>query len=477
MRFVSTVVSAAALSGCLYFGLHRDVGAQNPADPVSDIFDQRALTPHTKPEGGLAAAVATALTNSPIGKAYNAIRPERSVLIFDCEPTSLWCGQPAFRFQAILTEAARVANPAHPAPDALALSWYGSAIGMDKDLPGALPKFTSLEQAPLQLLAIANRMDLAQWDGKVWSGAEIHFVYGVTPAPDAAALNLTVILEFQLPPYDRSSFKSLAQTWSDLSTVADGQYAAKLLNALASSGLSLGQKNASRVSSVRLRMNHEIRPGVWRLTQFVLKPGGNAFSPAKLTDQIGAQVKPDSRLYLSLWKKAQSVVASGRLQYAVPDELLEAASMTYNVPDQGMATPPGVCNASEAVRDVLALQQCSLCHTVESNTVFAHLPNRDRNQSTVPSGFLIGKGKNLHPSLVDLYYGEDSVVWPVKVPYTTYTGPAGGPCATPTVSPVCAKRKFHDVARRSLFLAAVQTDSPLTNGLPQAIKFSTFSTE
>ena len=472
----------------LYCGFHLKVGAQNaftafPADPVLDIFDfdSRALNSHTEPASGPDPALIAALQNSIIGKAYNLILPERSVLLYDCDKNSLWCGQSAFSFQAIFAEAAKIANPGKPDPDGLALSWYAAANRQDLILANDLVKFQSLKDARIQLLAIANRMDLAQWDGGHWVGAEVHFAYGPTPSSGGGPPNLTIILEFEVPPYDRQAFKKLAQTWSGLSNAPDGQYASQLQDALRSSGFSLGNGGGTRLVRVRSRMNHEIAGGVWRLSQLMLDPASpdpaarKAFAPAKLDDQIHPAVKQDSKLYLGLWQKVQSVVQSGVSQYTIPAELLEGDSMKYNSDPQGMGTPPGVCKASEEVRNVLALQQCSWCHTTESGTVFQHIPNRPLHSSAVPSEFLVGK--TLHPQLADLYYGDPKAVSSVPVQYTTYTGLAGKPCQTAVSPPATVVRKFHDVARRTLFLAAIQTDPLLHNLRPTANRFSTFFTE
>jgi hypothetical protein len=453
------------------------------SDPVLDIFDNRALKFHATPGTGPDPQIVAALESSALGKAYNAIHPERSVLIYDCGKKSPWCGQSDFSFQAIFTEAARIANPRRPDPDGLAVSWYNAASKQDAVLKNDLPRFSLLKDAQLQLLAIANRMDLASFDGKRWKEAEIHFVYGLRPStPGGAPQNLTVILEFELPSYDGPAFKDLAQVWSDLSGASDDRYAGQLLAALRSSGFSLAAGTASKAILVRSRTNHEVAANAWRLSQLVVDPASEdvaartVFSPAKLNDQISRDVKPDSRLYLGLWERVQTVVASGQLAYTIPVELLEGPTMPYVIPDQGMGTPPGLCNASRVVRNVLALQQCSGCHTAESKTVFAHIPNRSRIAPSIPSGFLIGQGaasgKNLHPSLVDLYYGNEKVVWPVTIGYQTY---AGGSCQTATNS--MANCKFHDLARRTLFLAAAKTGTVLPNFLPAAGKFSTFFTE
>ncbi len=469
MRFLSPILLVALLAGCAKPPSYQRKEAQL-SDPVQDIFDNRALILHTLPATGPDPAIAAALLSSNIGKAYSAIRPERSILAYDCP--SKWCSQHDFSFESIFTEAARLANPAKPDPGNLASFWYDAANAQDDTLSYELPK-APLAKLRLQLLAVANRMDLANFRSGNWTGAEIHFVYGVIPYDPGTPQNLTVILEFQLPPSDQPTFRSIAQTWFKLSGATDDQYGSQLLAALRSSGFSLKDGIPTKTTLVRTRINHMTTGGPWQLSQLLLDPASHTFLPARLNDQISKKVAQDSRLYLDLWKKVETTVSSGVLQYSIGPELLEAPIVQYNHAGRGMGTPPGVCNASKKARDVLALQQCTGCHTVESNTNFAQIHNRKENESSVLSEFLIGKGA-VHPRLVDLYYGNQNIVTTLSIRYTNYVG--SPPCMTQNPNNV-SQRTFHDLARRTLFLAAVQTGALNSNGLPAATKFSTFFTE
>ena len=97
----------------------------------------------------------------------------------------------------------------------------------------------------------------------------------------------------------------------------------------------------------------------------------------------------------------------------------------------------------------------------ETKTTFTHFFDVDNGKlkpKPLPSGFLIGQDRehaaNIHPSLVDLYYPNDKVVWRVDVPYPSFTGSG---CTTPTddKKPPRSTSRFHDVARRTLFLATL----------------------
>jgi len=99
-------------------------------------------------------------------------------------------------FDLIKTYAAGVDGSGKPSAETLFTSWYDEARakGMDESLsdifhdnPATLGSF--------QLLAVANRMDMAQWDGQKWIHAEVHMAYGLTPEPDGSPINLTVIVD------------------------------------------------------------------------------------------------------------------------------------------------------------------------------------------------------------------------------------------------------------------------------------------
>jgi len=489
MRFRRAIPAAAVLTGCLSIGHRPSVSAPTPADPVLDIYDQvnsRALKCHKLP---VDPSIIKALHDSPITADYNKINPKRSILLYDC--TDFNCWQDYLSVQNIFTVAARAVNPLQPDAEGLAQSWYTLAKGLDSTLCRALT-YTTLDALRFQLLAVANRMDMASWDDKhkYWSGAEIHFVYGLTPT--AGQHDLTIIFEFELATdrmtgFSRPDFKDLAKLWSGLSAVPNvpaTAYPDALKAALRGSGLPLYPGDTSWIKSVRLRINHAINGGQWQLTQLLLDPkAGPKFAPAKLNNQLGDI--PSSDLY-SLWVGALAAIGLGLPPYEIPEYLgnvpmWEQPTREYTNDYAGMGTPQGICGTTPkavTTRNVLAIQQCTLCHTSESAAPFAHIRNRAAYEtSSTVSGFLLGKdnGKNIHPYILALYSGDENVVWKVDVPYDTYTGSG---CTTlvnprPTVS-----IKFHDVARRTLFLAEVLNDSLLpVNATPRAQRLSSHSIE
>jgi hypothetical protein len=462
---------ATLLSGRRHQPLRGLVGGADGL--VLDIFDAsnpRTLKVHTS------AAQAGALDGSTIGKSYNALDPARSVLISDHTKFS---GRDYLGFQSVFTLAAKAVSYDHPDPDGLYQAWYKgiTAQWMDPRLSQMLP-YQPLASNQFQLLAVANRMDMASWNGTYWNGAEIHFVYGPVPGPGAAVTELTLILEFELAPdrtrgFTRPEFQKIAVNWASLSK-PQPSYPDALKDALRASGLPFQAGDQCWIKRVHLRTNRKMNSAQWRLTQSLLDPAtGSTFSAAALDDEIKKPIANADLLYL--WKLADGALQASPGQYSVPGKYLEGAARTYTQTEDILGMPAGLCGDSRTTRNVLGLQECTGCHKNEAKTPFTHIANRRPDRDAVLSGFLVGKSGNLRPILDDLYIGADSVVWPVEVEYQYYTG-TGASCTTQaTAGPVV---KFHDVARRTIFLAAAMNDIPThRDGPPAAQLLSTRSIE
>jgi hypothetical protein len=466
-------VALALLAVVAWFVLHRP--PHQPVvlrqfDPLQDVFDSRALIPHTLPSSGPDPAVVAAFQNSQVAQKYHDIKPERSVLIYDCDQA--WCATADFSFASLFQAAARLANPSQPDAEGLARAWYDTASQVDAGVPAAF-EYSSLNQLPLQLLAVANRMDMATFDGTWWTGAEIHLAYGVA-SDGATPADFSLILEFVVNPKNRADFQSLAQTWVNLSQLTADQSAIPLRDALRASGIPLVDGDAAGVAQIKLRINHDVS-AQWRLTQFLLDPASAPlFTSAALTDQISGMITPDSPLFSGLFQNA-----SGSLVYPIPTNMLEGHTTTYLDSHPGLSMPSGPCNPSITTRHVLGLQECTMCHTAESGTHFQHLPNRLPGAATAPSAFLVGN--TLHPELIDLYYQTQTAVSPVSIVYQTYAAPSGSTtCNVPVPVLASETRWFHDVARRTLFLAAEWWDQATARARdqpPSALHLSTQSIE
>ncbi len=205
--------------------------------------------------------------------------------------------------------------------------------------------------------------------------------------------------------------------------------------------------------------------------QFDLKPG-TAFAAPELANQINADISDSD--FLALWQSADKTISGGASEYSVPDQWLQVQPETYTQADDLLGTPPGLCGANGAVRNILALQQCTSCHTVETQTDFMHVRNRLTTASSALSAFLVGPANNSRPLLEDLYYAQNTVL-AVDQCYIGY--PGNSACTTGYRRPV--HQSFHDLARRTLFLAAILNDAvPVKGGSPpHSASFSTQSIE
>ena len=146
---------------------------------------------------------------------------------------------------------------------------------------------------------------------------------------------------------------------------------------------------------------------------------------------------------------------------------LRPRTQCYNVVvDTGMDGPAGYCSTDPKAapfgiiglaRKVVALQQCSNCHGAETNNQdFFHIANRmpDSHEAKL-SPFLMG-GSDPKPSEEDINNEKENAVYTAHV---SVTWPGSGDCPKAAV-PI--DRHYNDIARRSLFLAAVLVNDAST---------------
>jgi hypothetical protein len=390
-----------------------------------------------------------------------AIDPARSLMLSDCSPVSPWCGK-AYDFESVFAQAGAVAKLS--LADA-AKAWYTAASSgrFKATFPNVVLPWKGEPQmnGRFQPLAIVNRMDLARYIPKnnapgSWMEAEVRFVYGLVPGtppgtigPLKDADQFTIILEFQLSPRTWTEFRTLAGKWMSL-TQASSNYLKELNDVIQESRL-------DRSPRVRLRMNRNLG-GVWGLSQWEFVPKGFIATP--LTDQINPQIRnaqpgtDDYKKYTSLWGKLTSAEQDAGSIPITDTTLLAPNEMVYS--KSSLDTPIGMCNADVYTRNILGMQQCSFCHTNETGTEFAHIPNRPTNLSSHLSAFLTGNpdGKINKLSILQFWYAPDNVFSNLTVPYGGF-GADGKPCAPRPDAP--ADRSFNDLARRTWFLAGVLT--------------------
>jgi len=418
-------------------------------DAASALFTGREVRGNgTRPKGTLPKIV-TDLVSSPLGQTYKNLKAERSLILSDCAPKTFWCKQTEFQFASVVGTAAKVARSQK---DALLASWL---LSVPSTIRIFLHNWHGSGKPPFTLLAIVNRMDLAQWHDDHWETPELRFVYGAQNEDR----QMTLIIEFVLPPFDWHQFQTFGRAWAALSS-PNGQSLDHLENVLLRSRYDQSVK-------VRIRTNTQLAPS-WEFDEWDLFPGtpilpSQPLAASLLEDQIDAKystVTPgtaDYYDYLQAWPDVSKM--PGPKNIPIPANLWMRAT-TYGAGEDPLATPPSYCT-NTLTRNTVALQRCTGCHMVETaNQKFTHISMRAQNGNSTLSPFLQGTNPNIE--LEDLYYQSrdraelpQNKVLSVPLTFDTFERSSSGFCDKPV--PQQTVRLFHDLARRKLFLATLLT--------------------
>lgn len=244
-----------------------------------------------------------------------------------------------------------------------------------------------LDQAPLVLQAIVNRMDVR---GPSVTNAglagEGRFVFGVnTPQ---AFQSFTVIVEYQLPAQSAQDVFTWANRWHALSShpFPSEEYNAALeqiTRAFAGPGVAPGQVNGSALA--QLRTNEIATSTQWELRSFSLSAATGFFQeiPVDQTPDLGFN-------------------GTSTLTTFVDDNAAAIDSELYSVPLSIGTTPflggsvfnplvewnaPGI---DPEARFHLSLNTCNGCHGPETNTTFLQITPRFPGAEATLSPFLTG---------------------------------------------------------------------------------------
>jgi len=332
--------------------------------------------------------------------------------------------------------------------------------------------------APVRLLAVVNRIDLAQcWKARCQAegedgdmrGAEIRFEYA---AYDNARQDyLRLIVEFVLPCLNSAgkastdldpanfSFAQLAQDWQNLSDLhsdwskPNRDYQKHLEQVLA--------KWIPKAKKVRVRAAGEApASGPWGLREYAFQAAGGLLPLGYLEKEVWPSflqcVSAGSRLGRFVRTDAQGNPSGATAQmiqqsrYDIPMTSMVGVR-TARIEGAGVhaLTLAGDQQLSgkdlEGVRQSLSINSCRGCHGPETETQFVQLGQRSEGETSSLSGFLTG---NPDPS-------DNGKCLP-----------GGGPgivqyCGTPAVlatdcNPVSPRApRFNDLLRRRLYLDTV----------------------
>lgn len=249
-----------------------------------------------------------------------------------------------------------------------------------------------LAKAPMRLLAIVNRVDLADNPGYgAAPGGELRFVFGVL-TNNCQPTRFAVILEYGIPPMSCKALRQYAQKWQTLSTMAPGTpaYNAALqaiTDPIVKHGAGGAKPNGSTLNQVR---TNELFIGpIWELREFVIDPASHLLAETT-TKQTPIATTNNSIITTDF--VTQNLAAILANNYVVPMQFPGVSPYLAGnapVPPDFWKGNPQIAN-NDARRN-FSLNTCNGCHKRETNTPFVHIdPNTPLGAPAVLSDFLTG---------------------------------------------------------------------------------------
>lgn len=267
----------------------------------------------------------------------------------------------------------------------------GAEVGPRSGLASVLDAWPRLEdgnldltRSPFRLLAIVNRLDLAD-ESRAGEG---RFVFGMTQSgePIAFAMNL----EYSLS-HDVMSTEEWAERWHALDELELGSPEYNVaLQAItdAFTGVATDAADpdfqATDISQIVTNEN-AFGNGSWEMREFAPQGAGQmAMLPLSFTPAWGFNATSTLRDFIN---ENESEILDG--SYDIPltylDAPFQAAAVTYS--GDAWSTPPEVNNEA---RHILSLNTCNGCHGGETLTDFLHIEPRAEGEESTLSGFLTG---------------------------------------------------------------------------------------
>jgi hypothetical protein len=243
-----------------------------------------------------------------------------------------------------------------------------------------------LQQAPLLLLGIVNRIDVRNLaEGHAGEG---RFVFGVVS--QGFPQQFTIILEYKLPASTEADVLDWANAWHALGSLPfpSEEYNAALQDIttqFAGRNAAPGRPNGSSLG--QLRTNEIALADPWELREFVLSAQTGFLRPetVKLTPDI--TLDGSAALADFVNQNEAAIVAE---QHTVPETFQGSPFLGGSSFNNLTAwTAPGILN-NEA-RHKFSLNTCNGCHGAqETGTGFLHVNPRFPGNETSLSGFMTG---------------------------------------------------------------------------------------
>jgi len=272
-----------------------------------------------------------------------------------------------------------------------------------------------LARAPMKLLAIVNRIDLAgnASYGSV-GGAEGRFVFGVL-TPTCGTRPFTVIVEYGVPKRTCSSLRDWAISWRSLDAMTPGTSAydaalEALTEQFAAAGADPSRLAGSALDQLRTDEDALHPSGAeapqWELREFALQsvPGGVRLREATVKqtpdENFNGERGGGRTADLATWVNAnEAALLAGTatvpddLPFAPGDHFLGGSTLNFFTFFNGTNhrdywTAAGIAN-NEA-RHKLSLGTCNGCHGEETHTGFLHVSPQAFGTPAGLSGFLTG---------------------------------------------------------------------------------------
>jgi hypothetical protein len=253
-----------------------------------------------------------------------------------------------------------------------------------------------LDQAPLQLLAIVNRIDTR--DLASGSAGEGRFVFGVQVQPRFAfPPEFTLILEYHLVAQTQDDVMTWANLWHGLSShpFPSEEYNAALEDITKRFSNRNAQPSGVNGSALdELRTNEiELSPfGQWELRGFALSPSTGFFDEVtvKETPDLSFNFTPTLANLINANAVAIKAVVPGANGHTMPEQVNGVSFLGGSVINSGFFawSAPGVVDPD--ARFHMSLNTCNGCHGQETNTRFLMVSPRFTGQEAQLSPFLTG---------------------------------------------------------------------------------------
>lgn len=357
-----------------------------------------------------------------------------------------------------------------------------------------------LDQSPMRLLAIVNRLDLrsslthsSPYGGSTGipvDAGEGRFVFGVVNRNvngGCSKMEFTVILEYKVPINQCAAIRNYAQQWLELGNITLGSAAFNpALQAITDQFTLAGaggptKPNGSAINQIRtneialvggyngpidldpiagLSRKAAIQPlgGPWELREFKLQSDHQLHIVS--TQNTPHHSLNNTALLASYINGNASAISNGTNLFPVTwasQPFLTGSTFNFSVADSWVWKTPGIVSAQ--ARHKFSLNTCNACHGGETrdnnkpaasppitqDTKFVHITPRDFNVQSDLSKFLIGAGTLSSPS-------------------TFLKG-------DPIMSPSYTTRSFGDVLRRQSDLASLSVQSCRSTAVLQEALF------